>query len=289
MELLQLRYFRDAARLENFSEAARLHLVPQSYISKTIKNLEKELGVDLFDRNGKKVSLNDNGRFFLDKVDIALSSIDEGITRFITPTQKNISLYIQAGSRFSTLIMADFLNSTRDIFLSCINQTSYDMPYDAYDFTFMQLTDDMSGLSYIELLDDSIVIVMKDTHPLANSQSIAIEELKDQKFVAYYQGIGIRTLTDEYCSAHGIKPTIVYEVSNDTAFSYSLQTKDCIGLVPSATWSLSYARGVRQIPLAEPVSRKLVLAWDKNKTLSNEEHIFLDYVIQWFKDFNNSR
>ncbi|MBR3646342.1 MAG: LysR family transcriptional regulator [Lachnospiraceae bacterium] len=285
MELLQLRYFKDAATLENFSEVARKNMVPQSYISKTIKRLESELGTTLFDRKGKKISLNENGKYMLEKTDAALISIDEAIAHFTKPRQANISLYIQAGSRFSSLIMADFLNYTKDIFVSCINQTSYNMPHNAYDFTFMQLMDDMHGFSFIELLDDSIAIVMKESHPLADQASIAIEDLKDQNFVAYYRGIGIRTLTDEYCHSHGIDPTIIYEVSNDTAFSYSLQTKECIGLVPSATWSLNYARGLKLVPLAVPISRKLVLAWDEKKILTNEELAFKDYVIKWFNNF----
>ncbi len=54
MELLQLRYFRSAAQLENFSKAAEKHMIPQSAMSKTIRKLENELGCELFDRQGKK-------------------------------------------------------------------------------------------------------------------------------------------------------------------------------------------------------------------------------------------
>lgn len=49
MELLQLKYFKDAAELENFSKAAKKNMVPQPSISYAIKNLEDELGVPLFD------------------------------------------------------------------------------------------------------------------------------------------------------------------------------------------------------------------------------------------------
>ena len=45
MELLQLKYFKDAAELENFSKAAKKNMVPQPSISYAIKKLEDELGV----------------------------------------------------------------------------------------------------------------------------------------------------------------------------------------------------------------------------------------------------
>ena len=72
MELLQLRYFKDAAELENFSMVAKKNMVPQPSISKTIGKSEDELGVLLFDRQGKRIVLNDNGKFFYEKVSTAL-------------------------------------------------------------------------------------------------------------------------------------------------------------------------------------------------------------------------
>ena len=74
MELLQLRYFKDAAELENFSMVAKKNMVPQPSISKTIGKLEDELGVLLFDRQGKRIVLNDNGKFFYEKVSAALNN-----------------------------------------------------------------------------------------------------------------------------------------------------------------------------------------------------------------------
>ena len=78
MELLQLKYFRAAANCGNFSRAAELVGVPQSAISKTIANLERELGYLLFTRSGKHVQLNNYGRLFLAGVDMALNSLDDG-------------------------------------------------------------------------------------------------------------------------------------------------------------------------------------------------------------------
>jgi len=67
MELLQLKYFRDAAITENFSQVAQKYYVPQSSISHTISRLEDELGTKLFTRNGRKVRLNEAGKHFMKK------------------------------------------------------------------------------------------------------------------------------------------------------------------------------------------------------------------------------
>ena len=242
MELLQLRYFRDAAIYENFSETASIHLVPQSYISKTIKKLENELGISLFDRKGKKVILNENGKYFLTKINAALNLIDEGVAKFNEPTKSNLSVYVQAGNRFVSLIIADFLNISKDIYVSCINQTSEDMPSDSYDFTFMQQNNTMSDLAYETLIDDEIMVAVHEDLPLANKDIIDISELANEKFIGYFKTMNIRDFTDKYCKLHGFTPNVVFETADTTAFSYMLQKKEGIALVPSANWTLNFTK-----------------------------------------------
>ena len=62
MDLKKLEYFLSAAKLLNFTEAARRHFISQTAMSQQIRSLERELGVRLFDRNKKKVELTAAGR-----------------------------------------------------------------------------------------------------------------------------------------------------------------------------------------------------------------------------------
>ena len=66
MELLQLTYFCDAAITQNFSKTAEKYNVPPSNISQSIKRLEKELSVSLFDRCANRVALNAQGQAFFE-------------------------------------------------------------------------------------------------------------------------------------------------------------------------------------------------------------------------------
>ena len=79
MELLQLRYFAAAAKYQNITKAAREFLIPQPAMSKTISNLEKELGMPLFQRGGNRVVLNENGEQFYATVRQMLKSLDDGV------------------------------------------------------------------------------------------------------------------------------------------------------------------------------------------------------------------
>jgi predicted DNA-binding protein YlxM (UPF0122 family) len=77
MELLQLTYFCDAAITQNFSKTAEKYQVPPSNISQSIKRLENELSVALFDRNANRVVLNKQRHIFYEKAHQALELLED--------------------------------------------------------------------------------------------------------------------------------------------------------------------------------------------------------------------
>ena len=79
VELRQLEYFQMAARLKNLTRAAeRLH-VSQPNITVAIKKLESSLGIQLFDRSQKQLSLTPEGSVFLSRVDVALRNVQDAL------------------------------------------------------------------------------------------------------------------------------------------------------------------------------------------------------------------
>lgn len=76
MELSQIRYFILTAKLQNMSQAARALGIAQPTLSKSLSNLESELGVLLFDRTGKKLVLNERGQRFLEGAIISMEELE---------------------------------------------------------------------------------------------------------------------------------------------------------------------------------------------------------------------
>ena len=79
MELTPLKYFVKLADVLSFTEASKELFITQSTLSLSIKQLEEELGVTLFDRIGKKIYLTDAGRDFLDCSRKAIEEVAYGI------------------------------------------------------------------------------------------------------------------------------------------------------------------------------------------------------------------
>lgn len=80
MNLTTLKYFISVASLGgSITEVAKEAYVSQSAVSKTIKQLEEEIGVELFDREGRTIKLNQQGKLFYSYVSDSLNLLDRGI------------------------------------------------------------------------------------------------------------------------------------------------------------------------------------------------------------------
>ena len=80
MNLYHLRYFVTLAHLEHYTRAAELLSITQPSLSHAISSLEKELGVKLFEKEGRNVVLTKCGQAFLEDVEQALDILDSSIS-----------------------------------------------------------------------------------------------------------------------------------------------------------------------------------------------------------------
>ena len=79
MEIQQFRYFLAAARYENLTKAAEDLHIAQPALSQSIKRLETELGVSLFDRKNHRIELNEQGKLLKKRLIPILESIDNRV------------------------------------------------------------------------------------------------------------------------------------------------------------------------------------------------------------------
>ena len=111
--ILQLRYFVEAVKQESFSKVAEKYMVPPSSVSHTISKLEKELGAQLFARYGNKISLNDYGRIFYEKISEALDSIDDGKMLVEIMHNKTVCLTLRRCAYGVIPMLSEFKKSIR--------------------------------------------------------------------------------------------------------------------------------------------------------------------------------
>ena len=93
MELQQLKYFREVAEREHVTRASEKLFVSQSAVSRAVNQLEKELGIPLFYRQGRAVVLSRYGRVFLEHVTRAVNILENGTRLLGEQTGQNPESY----------------------------------------------------------------------------------------------------------------------------------------------------------------------------------------------------
>ncbi|MCY9357092.1 LysR family transcriptional regulator [Bacillus spizizenii] len=95
MELNQLEYFKMLAQVQHFTQVAKMLHITQPALSRSIAKLEEELGVPLFERQGRKICLNKYGKMFLKRIQVAITEIEKGkweLLEDLNPISGTVSL-----------------------------------------------------------------------------------------------------------------------------------------------------------------------------------------------------
>lgn len=285
MELQQLKYFKDAAKYENFSSAAKQNYVPQPSISKAVKNLEVELGVSLFNRKGKKIFLNDNGRYLYENTIKIFDILDDCSKHFSNYRSNVTKIYIQEGMFLIPKLVADFSKENTNTSILYLSASEVlEAKKSPYDFTFIPGHADLNNYNYVHLLEDELVLLVSEQHPFADRELVKLEELKNEKFVSYYPTISHRVLSDKLCREVGnFLPNYVTETHDEYIVLHLVSTNLGVTLVPRKIYQSRPYNNVKSINLDKTIPCQLYIAWDKDKLLSSEEKSFLEFTKKWFE------
>ena len=248
MELLQLRYFCDAAKQENFSKTARKYTVPPSNISQTIRRLETELGTPLFTRNTNKVTLNRKGEVFYKKISKALELIDDAEAELCDNGETgNISISVNTNRR----IVLEAIEAFRKKFPDVNIKTAYfgNLETEEYNIIVDSENTSLSGYRKEILFSEDIALAVNRESRFATLENINVEDLRDEPFISLDSKASMCKVTKDICRAHGFEPRIAPQ-SDDPAF-----VRKCVELglgiafAPMMSWKGQLSENVVTKPL----------------------------------------
>ena len=296
MNLKHLEYFRVLAKLEHYTLAAEQLSIAQPSLTYAISELEKELGVFLFEKSGRNIRLTKYGSIFLQYVNKSLNSLDEGqriINDLVSPSKGTIDLSFiyTLGSRFVPTMVKNFLSMEKhkDISFSFSQGTTQNiiegLKSDKYDLAFCSYIEDEPNIDFIPLVKQNLVLVVPSGHPLASCTSIDLRDTEPFPFVSFDKGSGLRRLSDRLFKEVDITPNIAFEVEEDSAAIGLVSMNYGIALLPDI-WMLKHF-DVRVLPITNPpYERFIYLATVKNKYLSPVVHLFRDFAKHYNKNYS---
>ncbi|WP_309116143.1 LysR substrate-binding domain-containing protein [Saccharothrix sp.] len=291
MELLPLRYFQVVARHEHISRAAEELRVAQPSVSRTIARLEEELGVRLFDRQGRGIALNRFGAAFLARVDRALAELDEGRRELADAAGLERGAVSVAAETALTLrnLLLEFRSAHPEADVRLYQSTAGRMvdQLRRREVDFCLASQPLTGLPLesVELLDEEVLLVVPLDHPLAGRSRVAVAELAGEPFVTTRPGHWQRALADRLFAAAGVEPVIVCEGDEPAATADLISAGLGIGLVPAMARQLADRTPFAWLHVDAPdCRRRLSLVWRTDAYLSRAAQRFRDLAVRHFRD-----
>ncbi|MDR6552040.1 LysR family transcriptional regulator [Paenibacillus qinlingensis] len=201
MELTQLEYFLEVARMEHLTKAAESLSVTQPALSHSISKLEAELGVPLFERKGRNLQINRYGTMFAKRVEAILKEVERGkqeIEEYANPDSGVIHLsylnilgvdfiphlireYQQANPKISFMLT----QGDKGLILGQIETGDSDLM-----ITSERPVDD--SYDWLSILSLPLYLIVSSQHPLADRESISLKEITGEPFVGLKKNCSLK-------------------------------------------------------------------------------------------------
>jgi len=301
MELRQIIYFIEVAKREHVTDAANALHVAQSAISRQIFNLEAELGVDLFIREGRNVRLTPIGRIFLNHMEEAVQVINHAkqVVEEYTDPQRG-TVRVGFPSSLASYILPNAISAFREEYPDVnfnLNQGSYHDLVDSVirgDINLAVLgpiPQNKKKLTTKILFTERLIALLPSSHPLARRRSLTVGQLQNDAFVMFPKGYVLRDLAVDACAQQGFQPTVSFEGRDIDSIKGLVSAGLGVSLVPEITLFDSIPRTTVRIPIVDPeVTRTVGVIKAKGRDLLPTEEVFYDFLVQFFRrleDFQN--
>lgn len=243
MELRHLRYFIAVAETGSLTIAAeqRLH-TSQPSLSRQIRDLEEQVGAELFIRSARGVELTAAGKAFLDHARLALTQVDaavEAARRAVQPAKQRFALGFLTGQEMTWLPKA--MNILREELPTVDVTVSSDYSPDLaeglargkLDVAFLR-SEPGFDLTYHPVSHEPLVVLMPSDHHLAARKSIRPQDLVGEKFIAMANKAKVlRAAIDDYLQREGIDIVPSQGVDNPAMVMSLVASTRGVTLIPS--------------------------------------------------------
>jgi DNA-binding transcriptional LysR family regulator len=260
--------------------------VSQPALSRGLARLEHELGAPLFDRVGRVLRLNANGRTLLEAARRALNSLDSAartIGAASDPTTGTVRLAFlnTLGTQFVPSLLSGFRARYPHVeFLLRQGGTARnerELLDGELDLALAAQPSDRPDITWQPLFDEPLVLVVPVGHRLAKQRKARLADVKDEPFVMFSHGFGLRPITERLCRQTGFTPRITFEGEDPTTLRGLVGAGCGVGLLAPAPGPLP---DIVELPVSEPrCARTIGVAWCPEHYRPSVVETFREYII----------
>jgi len=268
MEIRQLKAFLAIAEAKTFTAGARRVNVTQAAISMQIRQLEDEVGLQLFTRTPRRVILTEAGEYLLERARKILREHDSALAEIAEVAGAEYGR-LRIGSASGTFAMNQlpaimhklkekFPNSELTVSSGTSQKLVDKIMHGEIDTAFVSLPVDNLNISTESLFSDEIVAIAHPKHPLAKEKYISAATLAGESLILGERGGNTRRMIDEFFNAANVRPNITMELSRQEAINMMVENNLGVGM----TGAKSVAREIREGRLVSWLIEGAEIKWE---------------------------
>jgi DNA-binding transcriptional LysR family regulator len=268
MEIRQLKAFLAIAEAKTFTAGARRVNVTQAAISMQIRQLEEEVGLQLFTRTPRRVILTEAGEYLLERARKILREHDSALAEIAEVAGAEYGR-LRIGTASGTFAMHQlppilqklkekFPNAEVTVASGTSERLVDKMMHGEIDTAFVSLPVDNANITTESIFSDEIVAIAHPDHPLAKEKYISAASLASEKLILGERGGNTRRMIDEFFSAANVKPHITMELARQEAINLMVEADLGVGTAGAK----SVAREIRDGKLISWMIEGAEIKWE---------------------------
>jgi len=261
MELYQMKLFVDLANTGNFTKVAAENYVTQAAVTLQIRKLESELGIRLFHRTTRSVTLLEAGERLLPYAKEILAKTDEAISA-VRDTRNEVSGLVRVAAVHSVGLyeLPSYIKSYITKYPGVNLRVDYRTADEIYralhdgeiDLGLVAYPTDMPRIECLPFSNDQLAVVCPKDHPLAKQKKIKLEDLEGQNFVQFSEDTPTRRATDAILADQGVSVNIRMECDNIEVLKQMVESGYGIALLPRQSLRpVDIDAGLRSVELSD--------------------------------------
>lgn len=287
----QIRCFLAIARTGSFSAAAEALYISQSSVSKQILALERELGVRLFDRSSRKVTLTEAGKAFQShalRMDQDYTSLVADLEGYRPGAEPLSIAAIPVIAHYGVpKYIAAFREAHPGVRLTLeiheASEIDRALTDHRYDLAFTRAHClDPARHAWMEVFPDRLMVVVSAAHRLASRPVVSLQELAQETFIVLGGASAIHQIMLDVCRGAGFEPHTMEATPRNESMVALVAENQGIALMMERILDHNRHPGVVALELVPIIETWLVLAYARDRKLSGPAQAFIGYMAKLF-------
>ncbi|MEE1227582.1 MAG: LysR family transcriptional regulator [Lachnospiraceae bacterium] len=287
MTLNQLQYFAVVAKYENYHKAADKLFISQPSLSRSMASLEAELGVALFEKNGRNISLTKAGKLFLEYAERIVRECDAAVRKMQEISrgggQIDIGYTYPLAKQYIPHQVRSFLNKeenkhvTFNFFQGHTPAIINRLKLGELDIGFGGYMSGNDDLEFFPIYSRELVIISPKTHPLNKQDKVSIHELDNYPVIGYDRSAWMGRYLVKLSKKLDLHPNVVIDCPDEHSIQAMVSENFGIAIVP---WIGEIDQDKVTVHRLSDVklNNKTYMIWMKNRFQMPAAERFIQYI-----------